>query len=85
MRSGRISKVALHATSMKTQFSKSVLKELKNHSRDICDTLRQVCVHHMFLTLSKNKGHKGQKGQILKSVANCLKRMQNKNFLRIHL
>ena len=36
---------------------------------------------HIFLTLSENEGHKGQKGQILKNVANCLKRMQNKNFL----
>ena len=33
------------------------------------------------LTLSENEGHKGQKGQFLKNVANCLKRMQNKNFL----
>ena len=74
--------MALHATSMKTRFSQSVLKVLKNHSKDVCNTLRQFCVHHMFLTLSENKGHEGQKGQILKSVANCLKRMQNKNFLR---
>ena len=81
VRSGRISKVALHATSMKTRFSKSVLKILKNHSRYICDTLRQFCVRRIFLTLSENEGHKGQKGQILKNVANCLKRMQNKNFL----
>ena len=73
--------MALHATSMKTRFSQSVSKVLKNHSKDVCDTLRQFCVHHMFLTLSENEGHKGQKGQILKSVANCLKRMQNKNFL----
>ena len=73
--------MALHARSMKTRFSQSVLKVLKNHSRDICDTLRQFCVRHIFLTLSENEGHKGQKGQILKNVAICLKRMQNKDFL----
>ena len=73
--------MALHARSMKTQFSQSVFKLLKNHSRDVCDTLTQFCVRRIFLTLSENEGHKGQKGQILKNVANCLKRMQNKNFL----
>ena len=57
-------------------------KGIEKPFKGVCDTLRQFCVHHMFLTLSENKGHKGQKGQILKSVANCLKRMQNKNFLR---
>ena len=65
----------------KTWFSQTVLKVLQNHSRDVCVTLRQFCQCHTFFTLSENEGHKGQKGQILKNVANCLKRMQNKNFL----
>ena len=65
----------------KTWYSQSVLKVLQNHSRNVCVTLSQFCQCHIFLTLSKNEGHKGQKGQILKNVANCLKRMQNKNFL----
>ena len=66
----------------KTWFSQSVLKVLQNDSRDICVTRRQFCDCHIFLTLSENEGHRGQKGQILKNVANCLKRMQNKNFLQ---
>ena len=65
----------------KTWFSQTVLKVLQNHSREVCVTLRQFCQCQTFLTLSKNEGHEGQKGQILKNVANCLKRMQNKNFL----
>ena len=65
----------------KTWFSQTVLKVLQNHSRDVCVTLKQFCQCHTFLTLSENEGHEGQKGQILKNVANCLKRMQNKNFL----
>ena len=65
----------------KTLFSQTVLKILRNHSRDVCVILRQFCQCQKFLTLSENEGHKGQKGQILKNVANCLKRMQNKNFL----
>ena len=69
----------------KTRFSQSVLKVLQNHSRDVCVTLSQFCLCHIFWPWAKMKVIKVKKVKFWKMLQIVWNVCKIKIFFEIHL